>query len=682
MKRLGVMGAVAACAGWWLMTTVATADETSDPRWGDLPHTDTKFAPKSYPSLEAWQARRAWLREQLRVASGMFPELERTPLNAKIFGRIERDGYTVEKVYFESLPGFYVTGNLYRPLGVEGDRPAVACPHGHWPKGRLMDDETCSVPRRCITLAKLGAVVFSYDMIGFVDSGEQIDHRDKQVNSDASALWGLNSLALQTWSSVRVLDFLQTLPDVDKGRIGVTGASGGGTQTFIISAIDDRVTAAAPVNMISSTMQGGCICENAPLLRIEAENMEIGALFAPKPLLLISATGDWTALTPEVEYPMIRSVYALYDKADHVSNVHVDAPHNYNAKSREAAYRFFAKWLLDRDGAESVAEGELTVERPEDLRVFEQGKLPEGAAGPEEVVSRFKTLANRAIEPIDCSRKGDLEKLDAMVSTWLRHAVGGTFPMAEDITRRSRTSQSLGTLSSSIDVMARHGRPVEINHVSMRITSPEQAARSLTIVVPPTGLNPDQEVRRLIYRCTNPGADVMVVAPFGTQVRPAESGRGSTKYFATFNRTDPAEAVYDVVTVLASALRDPQFGRVNLVGMGPMGPICLVARAMVPADLASSKELRTVIDADGLATDRDEAYVEGLFIPCIRRVGGLRAIAATAVTTPMMIHDTRGRFEVDWAATAAKTRGVAFDVSTDSAGVESISAWLKRDKLD
>ena len=220
----------------------------------------------------------------------------------------------------------------------------VACPHGHWKQGRINHEELGSIPARCIMLAKFGAVVFAYDMVGYNDSGKQFDHRATALwNEPANALWGFGILGLQTWNSVRVIDFLQSLPDVDPKRIGVTGASGGGTQTFILSAIDDRVSVAAPVNMISSTMQGGCICENAPLLRIGTNNMDIGALFAPKPLLMVSATGDWTTKTPQVEFPMIRGVYELFGAADRVANVHVDAPHNYNKASREAMYKFFGK---------------------------------------------------------------------------------------------------------------------------------------------------------------------------------------------------------------------------------------------------------------------------------------------------------------------------------------------------
>ena len=303
----------------------------TDERFASKRHTDSVFRMPNYASVSDWEAFAADLRKKILISSGLWPLPESKPLNPRIFDRIDYDDYSVEKFHFEAHPGFLVTGNLYRPVG-EGPFPAVLMPHGHWEKGRLENSDTVSVPARGITLARMGMVALSVDMLGYHDS-LQFTHR---WSTRKEKLWGIHPFALQLWSNIRALDFLQELSFVDGDTIGCTGASGGATQTFALMAVDSRVKAAAPVNMISSTMQGGCVCENAPLIRLNNSNMEIGALMAPRPLLLVSATGDWTRETPRVEYPAIRSVFALYNAENRIENHHVKAGHNYNQESRES----------------------------------------------------------------------------------------------------------------------------------------------------------------------------------------------------------------------------------------------------------------------------------------------------------------------------------------------------------
>ncbi|RYD69062.1 MAG: acetylxylan esterase, partial [Verrucomicrobiaceae bacterium] len=227
------------------------------------------FVPATSP--EAWKERADYVRTQLRVALGLIPEPTHTPLNDVIHGRIEREDYTVEKVYFESMPGFFVTGNLYRPKNPGGRSPAVLCPHGHWPNGRFMEESNQAVQKeiatgaekfenaarsplqaRCVQLARMGCVVFHYDMLGYADSVQisyEVAHKfaKQRPEMNTAISWGLYSpqaesyaqsiMGLQTWNSIRALDFLLSLPDVDPSRIGVTGASGGGTQTMLHAAL-------------------------------------------------------------------------------------------------------------------------------------------------------------------------------------------------------------------------------------------------------------------------------------------------------------------------------------------------------------------------------------------------------------------------------------------------------------
>jgi hypothetical protein len=264
----------------WLVVTPARAQEDTVPRVDrraevrtlDTPWTFTPPADK-----DTWLTRARFLREQVLVSAGLWPLPEKGPLNPLVFGRIEHGDYSVEKVYFESHPGFYVTGNLYRPVGKAGPFPGVLSPHGHWAYGRLENGADGSVPARCISLARQGYVVFSWDMVGYNDS-RQVEHR---LLDARLAQWGIGSLGLHLWNSIRAVDFLESLPDVDESRLACSGASGGGTQTFLLAAVDDRIEVSAPVNMISHYMQGGDVCENAPSLRLDTSNVEIGALAAP-----------------------------------------------------------------------------------------------------------------------------------------------------------------------------------------------------------------------------------------------------------------------------------------------------------------------------------------------------------------------------------------------------------------
>ena len=341
----------------------------------------------THSNLTEWKARAAAVRKQILRGSKLSPLPKRTPLNPIIKNKREYNGYTVETVSFEARPGFFVYGNMYRPLGHKGKRPGVLCPHGHFREAEGARQRP-SQQHRCATLARMGAVVFSYDMIGFGDS--------KHLG------WNHNhpqSLTLQTWSSIRAVDFLETIPEVDTKRIGVTGCSGGGTQTFLLAAIDDRVTVSVPVVMVSANFFGGCNCESGmPIHKtknLETNNAEIAALVTPRPLKLISVGGDWTKNTPKVEYPFIRSIYKYYGAEAKVENSHFPKEdHGYQESKRQAMYPFMVKHLrLNPEGVLNTETGVFdesknTIEEPSTMRTFETfAEMPEHALKPGAIVS-------------------------------------------------------------------------------------------------------------------------------------------------------------------------------------------------------------------------------------------------------------------------------------------------------
>jgi hypothetical protein len=353
---------------------------------------DDRFAPPRYTSMQEWTARKAYLREHVLASAGLLPMPEKTPLRPEIFGEVKRSDYTVSKVYFESLPGFFVTGNLYRPIG-DGPFPAILSPHGHWAYGRLENTALNSGPGRAINLARHGFVVFTYDMVGYNDS-QQVPHT---FSGPREYLWGLSLAGLQLWNSIRSIDFLESLPYVRRDAIGMTGESGGGTQTFLASAVDDRIAVSVPVNMISLHMQGGCLCENPPGLRLETTNVEIAATIAPRPLLMISASGDWTAETLEQEYPAVRGIYNLFDAGDRVHAVRVTAEHNYNRESREAMYAWMARWLQKKPADVKVAERSFTPESIPSLLVFHGRELPSRAVDVRQLTENWIAAAKQQL---------------------------------------------------------------------------------------------------------------------------------------------------------------------------------------------------------------------------------------------------------------------------------------------
>jgi dienelactone hydrolase len=370
---------------------------------------DDRFAPPAIMTPAVWQQRADYLRQHVLASAGLLPMPEKTPLAPVIFGEIAHADYRVSKVYFESLPGFFVTGNLYRPIG-DGPFPAILSPHGHWTYGRLENTTTASVPGRAINLARQGFVVFTYDAIGYNDS-RQLTHT---FDGRRERLWSLSLGGLQLWNSIRSLDFLETLPYVKRDAIGATGASGGGTQTFLVTAVDSRVRVAAPVNMISLLMQGGCLCENLPGLRLDTTNVEIAATIAPRPLLMVSATGDWTRETMQAEYPAIRKIYDLLGDPSRVHAVQFEAPHNYNRDSREAMYVWMARWLQQAPADVKRPEKSFDPDPLPDLLVFHQRPLPGNAVTAAQLTDNWIAAAQRQLTS---EHRSDVESA-------LRHVLG------------------------------------------------------------------------------------------------------------------------------------------------------------------------------------------------------------------------------------------------------------------
>lgn len=617
----------------------------NDARGGTPRDLNTPYIFPGYTKA-AWSEKAAALRQQIRVATGLVPVHERTPLSVQIFGKIEREDYSVEKVYFEPFPGFFTTGNLYRPLGKSGPFPGLVSPHGHWGRGRLEDIERGSIPARCINFAKQGYVIFAYDMLGYNDSGKQIEHR---YGGTHEGLWGLSAMGLQLQNGIHSIDFLESLPDVDKARIGCTGASGGGTQTFILTAVDERIKVSAPVNMISATMQGGCLCENAPNLRLDVSNIEIGALMAPRPLLLVSATGDWTVNTPTVEYPAIRSIYAHFDAAHKVHQVQVNAEHNYNKESREAVYAWFAKWFLGAEDASAFKEVAYQVEPDDALLVFSEREMPAHAMKQAEFLPAWVSRAQQALENRKPMNEAELQTFREEMGSGLQHALGLHIPNSSELTLVEPEGAFPTTYQANFS--ARHlviGRKGIGDAIPAILFSPEPQVGHypVSLVVHPEGKEGliDSETgapSSLIAALLRASHKVLLIDVFGTGEHNDYQRPEDTSYFTTYNRTTAALRVQDILTALRCFTGRGDVSEVNLIGIGEAGLWGMFAAGF--ADVAN-----VVVDAARFDNSSDAGYLETLPIPSLRKVGDFRTAGTLIAPRPLVIHNTGDAFDTGW----------------------------------
>ncbi len=621
-------------------------------------HTPVKF--QSYPSRKAWEERAAHLRQQILMAAGLWPMPERTPLHARIFDRLDRDGYSIEKAYFESYPGFYCTGNLYRPRGQAGPFPGVWSPHGHWNYGRLEHSEAGSVVARAINLARQGFVVFSPDMVGYNDS-LQVAH---QFGGPREHLWGINVLGLQLWNSIRGLDFLESLPDVDKNRLVMTGASGGGTQTFLATAVDDRVKVSVPVNMVSAHMQGGSNCENAPNLRLDTFNVETAALAAPRPLLLVAATGDWTKDNPTVEFPAIQSIYRLMDAEGRVFNQQFNYGHNYNRDSREAMYSFFGRWVLGEEQASRFKERSVRVEHPAQVLLFYGRQRPQGVTEAGLVEQRV-TASERQLAALKPADAAGLDRFRAVMGVALRQSVAARMPAPSELLAGENSNGRL--------LLGRRGRGDRIPAFLWRPGKVRGSVPVILLVHPDGGEAAGKSA--LAAELLRRGAAVFSLDAFQTG---AHSGTrdASDRFFTTYNRTDDAERVQDILTALAYLKSQPGFSSVDMSGAGRAGLWVLLARALAPVDSVR----RTAADAARFDSENDDAYLEKLPIPLLRRAGDFRTVTTLVAPAELMLHNTGSAFRTDWTQNAFRVAGRAGSLVLKEAAADDleVAAWLNR----
>ena len=685
----------------------ADGDDPTKVFAGDKKPTDYRLgAPKTLNSdfpfvvpktKEAWEKRKKELREQLLVANGLWPLPEKTPLAPVVHGKIERDGYTIEKVYFASMPGHYVSGNLYRPKdeqdGKPRKHPAVLNPHGHWANGRFLvqtdatqtadkkrgaetTDDAAKSPlqAKCANLAMQGFVVFHYDMVGYADS-TAIGHRAGFTDA-AAELRLQNFMGLQTWNTIRAYDFLEALPDVDPKRIGVTGASGGGTQTFIFCALDDRPAASFPAVMVGTVMQGGCICENCSHLRVGTGNVEFAAMFAPRPQAL-SCADDWTKDFPTKGFPELQALYELYGAKDKVAQkAWLTFPHNYSQPSREFMYTWFAKHLMGKDG--EVKEKPFKFVPVKELSVFDaehpRPKDELNAAKLREQMTKASDVQIAKLTPKDAKSLAEYKRV---IGAALRAMVNSELPKEIAV----RVEPVKGTIDGLTVHRAAIGRTDEKDALpGCGVTGEKYNGEKAVIWLHPqgkSGLFPNGKALPAVKAFTDAGFGVLAPDLLGTGELSFAKGwpvdKGFAGYTYGYNRTLLANRVHDALTLIAFAKSFLKNKTIHLVGWDEFGTIAILAKA-----LAGDAVAKTAADLNEFTFEKIEKTDDPMMLPGAVKYGGLGAFLALCAPGEVLVHNHKGTDTGKVSRAAYEAAGAANKLtrSAEKLDAAKVVEWL------
>lgn len=559
-------------------------------------HTNMRLPVRHLTSKEEIEKRREELRFTLRMATGLYPWPEKTPLNVRREKVADCEGYTVEKIMYESKPGFWSTGNLYLPRPLEGKAPAILYCMGHFEPQRLTREERSDVPQQMANFARMGFVVLVLDMIGKVDS-QQISHT---YGGGELELWQSNGMGVQLWNNIRALDVLSDMEEVNAERIGMNGCSGGATQTLLTSLVDERVKAAAPVNMISLEMQGGCQCENAPGLRRHSENCEMCCMLAPRPLFIAGSTGDWSRNQETIEYPTLLEAYRHYGAEDKLEHYYQVAGHQYNEKTRHHVYNFFARTLMGKDIR--WEEQPIEVKDLLDLTWFRGEGKAEGFADDAEFFAAHKAELTARMASLDEAEK-------RRVLAW----VTGVKDM--ELFTADGSIFQLDGMTMEHNVAVTHGG-VQLPFV--RLTPANWDGRRVCLAL--SGEGKDCLDKPAIRQMLQDGVavisgDLFLMGEITPDRFKPITDRQGAQHFTTFHYTADAYRVQDVALMWKAACQQGTEWTLWAEGAAARAAACALPF------LPDVKEAH--LEAEALSLEGDAAYFQHFFVPGIMLAGGI-----------------------------------------------------------
>jgi dienelactone hydrolase len=610
-------------------------------------------------SKAEWASRAEQVRGQILVSQGLWPMPTKTPLNAVVHGRIERADYTVENVYFESAPGFFVTGNLYRPKGPHWKVPGVLFAHGHWQDARLSEETEAKLRNEiatgqerfelggrsrfqsmCVQLARMGCIVWQWDMLSDSDARQlsrAVVHTFKTQRPEMNTTenWGLYSpqaeahlqsiMGLQTWNAIRSLDFLLSLPEVDPERTAVTGASGGGTQTMLLAAIDPRVKLSFPAVMVSTAMQGGCTCENASLLRVNTGNVEFAGLFAPKPQGMTTAN-DWTKEMSTKGFPELKQLYTTLGAPSNVMLHRGEHfPHNYNAVSRSAFYTWLNRHFK-LGFKEPVIERDYDPLTREQLTVWNEQHPAPKPDDPDFERALLKWFTEDAELQLRASAAAP-DRFRKEVGTAVEHVIGRSLASAGDVEWELKDKHDRGDYVHMTGLLRNqtHGEELPVAWLY-----PKQWNGRAVVWLDDSGKSAIADAEgsarvaqlKLVHSgATVLGADLLFQGDFLVDGEPVTKTRvvANPREFAGFtfgyNHALFAQRTHDVLTLVkflrtAKVGSHPHSSSVEVAGFGSTGPIVAAARA-ISGDAID----RAVVDTGGFRFANLLDYRHPQFLP-------------------------------------------------------------------
>ncbi|MBT7863999.1 MAG: hypothetical protein HN712_27045 [Gemmatimonadetes bacterium] len=589
-----------------------------------------------WPSLAEWKRERLLIRRHLMLCAGLNAQTAAFKARGRVVDRFEHEGLIVENISIETMPGLYLVGNLYRPKNHKGRLPLILHPHGHAMNARTTPLADYSVPHRAMNSALLGCAAFAYSMIDYDDDTRQIPHRCLLAGPEKGSgnVLGLSLFGLQLNNSIKALDYLLSRRDIDPKRVGCTGESGGGTQTYFLAAVDERVTVAAPAVMLSGHFQGGCVCENAPGLHLRYSNLQYAGLIAPRPMMLLGCTGDWTHHLREREFPAMQELYKLYGRQTAVDSFYQDAGHNYNQSAREAVYGFMAKWLLHGGRKTTlVEESAAPVPAREQLLVFDKEIPPYKGAirAPKKLIDTWRASHTK---PASADAVLDVLAME--------------MPAKQDILVRSQPAQTsyrsqrdtlhtitYGRFSQDSSLQAAFlppGRGVNRSILLLRSWSDQAAWRRFC-------QRPPAVVRELM----DAGVGIVIPLLFGQQ------GSGDVDVFrdkadsylaSTYLKTEHMHRADDVATTVRMAQVELGIrpASLTIVAEAGMGLLAYAAWSFLHHQRSIGP---LVADLGGVDLRAPATWVKRAYIPLLLGAGGAAGLAQLSKAGKGILHGVR-----------------------------------------